>query len=205
MVNKRRQNNENHNPIPQYRFYDLNGKLSARLSPSDLLTFSGYMGADVFGFENEMFNLDFDWGNRAGSVEWSHSFSKRLFSKKTLFATDYNHLILSDMEDFHFDLGSRIRDRGFKWDLTYDSPGGHFIQAGAQWVHHQFRLGRIKTGSIADDYVFTSGTDPSWQAVSVFSGVLFIALKSVKINLVLHSTLLNNSSKSSIRLEDAIV
>src|SRR5690625_2914344 len=204
MVNKRRQNNENHNPIPQYRFYDLNGKLSARLSPSDLLTFSGYMGADVFGFENEMFNLDFDWGNRAGTVEWSHSFSKRLFSKKTLFATVYNYLILSDMEDFHFDLGSRIRDRGFKWDLTYDSPRGHFIQAGAQWVDPQFRLGRIKAGSIADDYDFTSGTDPSGQEWSVFAGDQFSPLESVKLNLGLRYSGFNSDSQTYHRLEPRI-
>lgn len=204
MVNKSKRDNENYNPIPQYRFYDLNGKLTARLSPSDMLTFSGYMGADVFGFKNELFHLDFDWGNRAGSVEWSHSFSKRLFSKKTLFATDYNYLIVSDMEDFHFDLGSRIRDRGFRWDLTYDSPGGHFIQAGAQWVHHQFRLGRIKAGSITDDYDFSSGTDPAGQEWSLFAGDQFSPIESLKLNLGLRYSGFYSNSRTYHRLEPRI-
>lgn len=204
MVNKSKRDNENYNPIPQYRFYDLNGKLTARLSPSDMLTFSGYMGADVFGFNNELFHLDFDWGNRAGSVEWSHSFSKRLFSKKTLFATDYNYLIVSDMEDFHFDLGSRIRDRGFRWDLTYDSPGGHFIQAGAQWVHHQFRLGRIKAGSITDDYDFSSGTDPAGQEWSLFAGDQFSPIESLKLNLGLRYSGFYSNSRTYHRLEPRI-
>lgn len=204
MVNKSKRDNENYNPIPQYRFYDLNGKLTARLSPSDMLTFSGYMGADVFAFKNELFHLDFDWGNRAGSVEWSHSFSKRLFSKKTLFATDYNYLIVSDMEDFHFDLGSRIRDRGFRWDLTYDSPGGHFIQAGAQWVHHQFRLGRIKAGSITDDYDFSSGTDPAGQEWSLFAGDQFSPIESLKLNLGLRYSGFYSNSRTYHRLEPRI-
>src|SRR5690625_7970882 len=105
------------------------------------------------------------------------------------------------MEDFHFDLGSRIRDRGFKWDLTYDSPGGYFIQAGAQWVHHQFRLGRIKAGSIAVDYDFTSGTDPSGQEWSVFAGEQGSPVESVKIQQSPRSLGFNSDSQTAHALE----
>src|SRR5690625_7756056 len=103
------------------------------------------------------------------------------------------------MEDFHFDLGSRIRDRGFKWDLTYDSPGGHFIQAGAQWVHHQFRLGRIKAGRIADDYDFTSGTDPSGQEWSAFARAQCSPLESVQPHPGLRQSGLTSDSQTDHR------
>lgn len=201
LANKMNQDNENFNPIPRYRFYDLNGKLTARLSPSDMLTFSGYMGADVFGFKNELFHLDFDWGNKAGSLEWNHSFSKRLYSKQTLFLTDYNYLIANDVENFHFDLSSRIRDRGFRWDLTYDSPGGHFLQAGAEWIHHQFRLGRLKAGSTSENYNFSSGSEPSGHEWSVFAGDQFDAGEIFKFNFGLRYSGFHSQSEYYHRLE----
>lgn len=201
MANKINEDNENFNPIPQYRFYDLNGKLTARLSLSDLLTFSGYAGADIFSFNNELFQLDFDWGNKAGSLEWSHSFSNRLFSKKTIFATNYNYLITSNIENFHFDLSSRILDKGFRWDLTYDSPGGHFLQAGAEWIHHQFRLGRLKAGSASENYNFSSGSAPSGHEWSIFAGDQFDAGEIFKFNFGLRYSGFYSQSKYYHRLE----
>src|SRR5690554_6360405 len=49
LFNKTQADNEEFTPIPRYRFYDLNGKLTANLSDRDKLTFNGYLGADVFG------------------------------------------------------------------------------------------------------------------------------------------------------------
>src|SRR5699024_1603833 len=201
LANKINEDNENFNPIPQYRFYDLNGKLTARLSPSDLLTFSGYAGADIFSFNNELFQLDFDWGNKAGSLEWSHSFSNRLFSKKTIFVTDYDYLIANNIETFHFDLSSRILDKGFRWDLTYDSPGGHFIQAGAQWIHRQFRLGRLKAGSSSESFDFSSGSDPSGHEWSAFIGDQFNTGDFFKFNFGLRYSGFYSNSKAYHRLE----
>src|SRR5699024_9209054 len=120
---------------------------------------------------------------------------------KTIFVTDYDYLIANNIETFHFDLSSRILDKGFRWDLTYDSPGGHFIQAGAQWIHHQFRLGRLKAGSSSESFDFSSGSDPSGHEWSAFIGDQFNTRDFFKFNFGLRYSGFYNNSKAYHRLE----
>jgi len=100
-----------------YYFYDLNAKISHRLSDKDRLFFSFYMGKDVlyaninkkstyYTFDNdksqpensytEMSKLktDWSWGNLLSVVRWNRVLNNKLFMNATAHFTRY-----------HFDLG----------------------------------------------------------------------------------------------------
>lgn len=88
-----------------YRFYDINAKVSHTFSPKDRLYFSFYKGADGYadgGGRQDQVSIDngggqifdFDifqsygerinWGNTVGALRWNHLFSDKVFANLTL-------------------------------------------------------------------------------------------------------------------------
>ena len=87
-----------------YYFYDVNGKLTWRLSDKDRFYLGVYQGEDKFIFEmdeegdiyydTETFNRSYKyqyrtdmgmhWGNTVGSLRWNHIFSIKMFSNTTI-------------------------------------------------------------------------------------------------------------------------
>lgn len=183
MVNKARDDDPDFTNIPRYRFYDLNGKLTARLSPKDQLSVSGYMGADIFGFQTTGLNADFDWGNQAGSLNWRHAYSDRLFFNTSVFLTNYEYNIANNAGEFDFNLGSRINNLGARWDLTFNPANSHFFKGGVQWIQHKFKIGRFKAESVSDNVEFSSGSNPEGQEWAAYLRDEFSPLDWLKVNL----------------------
>lgn len=183
LVNKSKADDPEFTPIPRYRFYDFNGKVSARISDQDLLTLSGYMGADVFGFRTDLIAADFDWGNRAASLGWNHAYSDRLYFNTSLFLTNYKYNIANETGEFSFNLGSHINDLGARWDLTYDHPSGHFIKGGLHWMQHKFKIGRLKAESVEDNVEFASGTNPQGHEFAAYVRDEFSPWDNLTVNL----------------------
>ena len=87
-----------------YYFYDLNGKVTWRLSDRDRLYFGAYHGRDRFVYDEknegegtETFgaqtthhkykdrtDVGVHWGNTVGSARWNHVFNSKLFANTTL-------------------------------------------------------------------------------------------------------------------------
>jgi hypothetical protein len=57
-------------------FYDVNFKAGYTLGEKDKVYFSGYLGQDVFNFENAFNNT---YGNTSLNLRWNHIFSNKLF------------------------------------------------------------------------------------------------------------------------------
>lgn len=85
-----------------YYFYDLNGKISHKISDKDRLYLSAYMGNDViyadmqeFEFKNIGYTetgrlkMDWDWGNLITALRWNHVVSNKLFMNTTASLTRY--------------------------------------------------------------------------------------------------------------------
>jgi hypothetical protein len=158
-VNRANEGNDNFNPIPDYFFYDLNGKLNFELGPKDRLFLSGYLGRDVFGFEGGFFTFDFLWGNATATARWNHVFNPKLFSNTTFTFSDYKYNITNKLTNFSFELGSNIRDLNLKSDFYYQPNNDHTIRFGANAIYHQFTVGRLKAGSEDGDIDFNAGQD----------------------------------------------
>ncbi len=116
-----------------YYFYDLNGKLTWRISDRDRLYFGVYNGADQLKAEDSWntksestddYTRDYygegvdamglKWGNTVTSVRWNHVFSSRLFANATVSFNSYKMKMTSVSHS------EEISD-GIKLSSEYDS------------------------------------------------------------------------------------
>lgn len=158
-VNRANRNTEDYNPIPGYYFYDLNTKINIELGERDKLFLSGYFGRDVFGFDGDFFDFNFDWGNATGTVRWNHVFNPKLFANTTFTYSDYQYNIENRLTGFSFLLGSNIRDANFKTDFYYAVNNRHTLRFGGNATYHWFTVGRLKAGTTDGSINFSSGID----------------------------------------------
>ena len=143
-----------------YFFYDINAKLSWRLSDSDRFYLATYNGRDQLGskFKEDMdagatmarTSMGIGWGNNVVSLRWNHIFSQKLFANTTVAFNNYK----MDMDmgvtvreysegnkyalDFDFDYDSGIRDWSGKLDFDYVPSPKHLIKFGSEYVYHTF-------------------------------------------------------------------
>jgi len=102
-----------------YYFYDLNGKLTWRISDRDRIYANFYNGRDIFYFKDsdsgeyefstdeaayrtrstDASKIDIHWGNTLGGLRWNHVFSSRLFSNTTLAYTRYKMHVGLDISE----------------------------------------------------------------------------------------------------------
>lgn len=158
-VNRANQNNEDYNPIPNYYFYDLNTKINFQFGEKDRLFLSSYFGRDVFGFDGDFFDFDFDWGNATGTVRWNHVFNPKLFANTTFTYSDYQYNIKNKVTGFSFEVGSNIRDANLKSDFYLALNNAHTLRFGANLTRHQFSVGRLQAGSTDGLINFSAGQD----------------------------------------------
>ena len=127
-------------------FYDMNAKITHRLSQNDKLELNAYYGVDDFGAKPG----NFKYGNTAASLTWHHVFSPKLFSKISVNYTDYDYGLASKLEGSKMDWNSSITDWMFRadfhnplselWDLSY----------GASTILHKFNPGMVKIANMND-------------------------------------------------------
>ncbi|MCR5518701.1 MAG: TonB-dependent receptor [Bacteroidales bacterium] len=102
-----------------YYFYDLNGKLSWRISDKDRIYLNAYNGRDIFFYEDsysgegtrydgeneksyretDSNDIDIRWGNTLAALRWNHVFNSRLFSNATVAYTRYKMSIGAKMKE----------------------------------------------------------------------------------------------------------
>jgi hypothetical protein len=108
--------------VPDYYFYDGSLKAFFDLDKNNKLTISGYGGDDNLDFvlnskATDQQGFQYGWGNRTGSVRWTHVFTPRLFSNfwvtYSTFQSDF------DLELYHVNEKNLINDLTFKGKLEY--------------------------------------------------------------------------------------
>ncbi|MCC7429962.1 TonB-dependent receptor [bacterium] len=102
--------------VPDYYFYDGNLKAFLDLSPRNKLTISTYGGRDFLKviFNNnatEKTGLNYDWGNKTGSIRWTSVFTPQLFG---------NFWVTGSRFTSDFDLGDAVAvsERNMVTDVT---------------------------------------------------------------------------------------
>ena len=137
-----------------YYFYDLNGKVTWRLSDKDRFIFGAYSGRDKIGLkykeeDDESYSrtdLGIGWGNDVASVRWNHIFNSRLFSNTTVAFNQYRMLMHTGMRQksddyayrFDMDYNSGIRDWSARIDFDYVPDPRHLIKFGTEYIYHTF-------------------------------------------------------------------
>ena len=145
-----------------YFFYDLNGKVTWRLTDKDRFFLGSYNGRDQMNvkytepdyWDTEGYNrtkLGLGWGNNVVSLRWNHVFSSQLFANTTVAYNRYQMSMNSGMwsrgtnydgtkyrYDFDIDYLSGIRDWSAKLDFDYVPSPRHLVKFGAEYLYHTF-------------------------------------------------------------------
>ena len=108
--------------IPDYYFYDGNIKAFIEINRNNKLAISGYWGRDrldlVFNPDAvEKVGFDYDWGNRTGSIRWTHVFTPKLFSNFWITGSRFSSNL--NFPDENMIERNLITDVTFKGNLEY--------------------------------------------------------------------------------------
>ena len=123
-----------------YYFFDFNAKINYIVSDKDRIYLSGYLGRDVFNFNNSKrsFKVNIPWGNSTVTFRWNHIFNRKLFSNTSLVYNDYKFAFSAAQNDFAIKLSSGIKDLNFKTDFDFYPLPKHKIKFGALYTYHRF-------------------------------------------------------------------
>lgn len=148
-----------------YYFYDLNAKLTYKISQRDRIFLSSYAGDDILSFSETVededgngvandandigdeLNFGFELGNITTTLRWNHIYNQdKLFHNFTLFQTQFEYDISGKFIDNSLLIKSRIRDLGMKADWDYFPNPDNNIKFGLHAVAHFFRPNVVNTG-----------------------------------------------------------
>lgn len=204
LVNNANKDTEDYSPIPDYYFYDLNAKVNFDLGEKDRLYLSGYFGRDVFGFDGDFFDFNFDWGNATGTVRWNHVFDSKIFANTTFTYSDYQYNIENKLTGFSFNLGSNIRDANLKTDFFYALNTKHTLRFGGNATYHEFTVGRLKAGTDDGSVSFSAGNDYDGVEAGAYISDDWTATDKLKINVGLRFSGFFNDGESYFGIEPRI-
>lgn len=182
LVNRQNKNDPDYDPIPDYYFYDLNGKYAYDLGDRDKLSISGYYGNDVFKFNDDDFNFNFNWGNSMIQTQWQHFFNTDLVAKTSLVYTKYDYQIRNFFDDFEFKIGSQVNDLTGLIDFNYYPDDRNSIKFGLSATRHKFIVGRIKGGDSEGETSFDAGNDYKGTEWGAYISDDFKLSKAITLN-----------------------
>ena len=124
--------------LPNYYFYDSNGKINLDLTDRTTLTLAGYWGNDRmkmdFGPLDSRLNLYLSWGNRTISTRLRHALGRNMFLSAVGSVSRYRSKWSMRNEDVLFDKArARLYDYSFKSDLEFLGTANHRMKAGF-WI-----------------------------------------------------------------------
>ena len=195
MYNKTQDGKPEFDPIPDYYFQDLNTKITWTPSQKDKITFTGYIGQDVFTFARNRFKIKFDWGNRVGNLRWHHVFNEKWTINTNLIYTDYSYRIRNNFDSFKFSLSSGVKDYTAKTEINYTQSHRTSWQMGANFTRHDFDIGRASASSSDGSFKFESGQGITANHISVFGSNVFNITEKWQINSGMVYTAFQNGTK----------
>jgi len=159
--------NQGNNYSAGYFFYDLNAKITHKISDTDKLYLSLYSGDDAIdvnikddyssGGEKgyNVTSMGMKWGNLISAFRWNHIINSKLFMNTTASYTRYRFNMLVGNENKYIPSGetsyigskmeigylSGISDYALRTDFDYTPLPGHDVKFGASYMNHTFRPG----------------------------------------------------------------
>jgi len=128
------------NADAKFSFYDLTAKVNYNLNNKNTFYVSGYFGRDVFGS-----GFGFNWGNATLTARWNHVFSSKLFLNSTVFYSNYDYILDSDLKNKRpenaFKWSSNIINLSYKPDFIYYIKPDNTLTFGGQVISYHFKPG----------------------------------------------------------------
>jgi hypothetical protein len=120
-------------------FYDLNAKLSYKLSENNNIYLSGYYGRDKIRINESFSNT---YGNTTVNFRWNHLFSSNLFSNLSMIYSEYYYGMDLDLVGFKWNSG--IKNYNLKYDLKSYISDNFKLNYGVNGIYYQFNPGTLE-------------------------------------------------------------
>ncbi len=127
------------NPLPDFNFYDLNGKLTFNLSPSDKLFVSGFQSADALQYDTYGVNFRMDIGNRLGAIKWTHIWDDNFFSDVIVSGSHYFNKFKGDQTGYEFLINNAITDYSTKIKTEWLVNDKLTVKSGFEYTNFHFQ------------------------------------------------------------------
>lgn len=203
-----------------YNFYDLNAKLTHKISEKDRLYFSVYSGKDHFGVRSDSKdNLNetrnsLNWGSITSAMRYNHLFNNHLFGNLTLTYTNYRFGVNSSAKDrrnrsdYSLNYSSKIADAGIKMDFDYVPSNNHFIRFGSNLILHNFKpnvtsLKSLDNGLLLADTAFNSNNTKAKEYFLYAEDEIRLS-NSIQANIGLHFSGFNVEQRNYTSLQPRI-
>jgi ferric enterobactin receptor len=146
---------------PTSYFYDLNAKVTYKITLKDIISYSFFSGKDYFDNSRDVnrsrggMSIDggitdlTKWGNWGTSLKWSRKWNEKLYTNNLLSVSVYSNskersdshtMMKSDSTSTAFNMGSMednvLKDFSFKTDNEWKLNSKNQIEFGAQYNHY---------------------------------------------------------------------
>ena len=133
------------NQIPEYYFYDLNGKLV--LNAEDRRSrwvFSSYGGRDnlYFDLDTDSF-LDIGWGNRMFTAGYERFLGENALAEVYVAASEYESVTDVKIFTTPFSFENRLRDYNVRADISWEPTARHRLSGGLASSIYDFKFQQV--------------------------------------------------------------
>lgn len=142
-INKDNKDVKDYEPIPAHYFYDGNLCITYLPSTKDKITFSGYLGNDVFDWNQKLFKFGLKWGNTTASLAWEHYYNNSVTQKVNLFYGGYKYVANNQVDVYKQSLETGIQNTGFQSEWEYKPQKTWNLSGGIYGSIYRFNLGHI--------------------------------------------------------------
>lgn len=129
------------------KFYDVNAKLNYRFNANNTLSFSGYLGSDVFSFNKD---LNTSFGNTMGVLNWKHRFSDNLNTNLSTFYSEYKFDLGLKTDKFEWE--NTVKTYGLKYNWNQSITQNFKLNYGIEGMYYNFNPGTIRPTSSDSEY-----------------------------------------------------
>ncbi len=97
-------------PLPDFNFYDVNGKITQDFGSNDKVSLSGFLSQDRLDVSTVGINMGLEIGNQLLASKWTHIFSNELFATANLSYSKYFNNFQGDQSGYGFLIENSITD-----------------------------------------------------------------------------------------------
>ena len=137
------------NPLPDYGFYDLNFKLNQGFGDNDRVTVGAFLSGDEMIYSANGFDATIGIGNQLLSADWTHLFSKDLFSRLNITGSKYINNLEFDNSGFVVSIENSIQDITAKMSIEWFATDDITTKAGIEYNNYTFNYFQNFTGESA--------------------------------------------------------
>lgn len=107
------------NPLPDFNFYDVNAKISQKITDNDKISLSGFASADQLDYSTNGMTMGLKISNQLLSGRWTHIFGEDFFTSLNGSVSKYTNTFKGDQSGYEFLIDNSITDYNLKGVLEW--------------------------------------------------------------------------------------